>query len=178
MAHQVLTCPLCGFEFERVDALCHHGCPLGAYCNLARCPACDYEFPEKLPAPASSAGPWWRRLFVRRPVEPICAPDAALTVVDLHGGERAEILGLGGDSPSRRNHLAVFGLVPGSEIRLLQRYPSFVVRIGETILALEDDVARDIVVRRSAAEASLPSSASNSRASRRSPLANPSVNQP
>jgi Fe2+ transport system protein FeoA len=151
MAHQVLTCPLCGFEFERADALCHHGCPLGAFCNLARCPACDYEFPEKLP---SATGPWWRRLFGKTAPEAAC-PATALTVVDLKGGESAEVLGLGGDSPARRNNLAVFGLVPGCEVRLLQRYPSFVVRVGETILALEDDVARDIVVRRMEAGAAL-----------------------
>lgn len=64
--------------------------------------------------------------------------DALLTVKDLSGG----------DSPARRNHLAVFALVPGSEIRLLQRYPSFVAEIGETILALDADVAGDIVVAR------------------------------
>jgi Fe2+ transport system protein FeoA len=145
MAGQVLTCPLCGWEFERADTLCDHGCPLGAMCTLARCPACDYEFPEKLPAPAV---PWWRRLFGRAPKPAPCPETGTLTVRDLRGGDRAEVLGLGGDSPHRRNNLAVFGLVPGSELRVLQRYPSFVVRIGETVLALEDDVARDIVVRR------------------------------
>jgi Fe2+ transport system protein FeoA len=147
MAGQVLTCPLCGFEFERADALCHHGCPLGAFCNLARCPACEYEFPEKLPT-AAAAGPWWRRLFGARREPAACPPNSVLTVGDLRGGDRAEVVGLGGDSPARRNSLAVFGLVPGCELRVLQRYPSFVVHIGETVLALEEDVARDIVVRR------------------------------
>ena len=70
-----------------------------------------------------------------------------LTVRDLQGGESAEVVCLGGDSPSRRNNLAVFGLVPGSEILVLQRYPSYVVRVGETVLALDADVAGDIVVR-------------------------------
>jgi len=158
MADQVLTCPLCGFEFERADSLCHHGCPLGALCTLARCPACEYEFPEKLPA-AAAAGPWWRRLFARKPPEPLCPADVAVTVLDLQGGDTAEVLGLGGDSPVRRNSLAVFGLVPGCEIAVLQRYPSYVVRVGETILALEDDVARDIVVRREAVPVSPPRAA-------------------
>lgn len=145
MAGQVLTCPLCGFEFERSDTLCHHGCPLGAMCDLARCPACEYEFPEKLP---SATIPWWRRLFGRAPEPAPCPETGTLTVLHLQGGDRAEVIALGGESPHRRNSLAVFGLVPGSELRVLQRYPSFVVRIGETVLALEDDVARDIVVRR------------------------------
>jgi ferrous iron transport protein A len=145
MAESFLTCPLCGFEFQRADSLCKHGCPLGAACNLARCPQCEYEFPERLPGTS-----WLRRLFKKKEDDavPPLAADGLLTVKDLAGGERAEVLCLGGDSPSRRNHLAVFGLVPGSEIRLLQRYPSFVVEIGETILALDADVAGDIVVAR------------------------------
>ena len=40
----------------------------------------------------------------------------------------------------------MFGLVPGSEIVLLQRYPSFVVEVGETVIALESEVAGSIVV--------------------------------
>lgn len=145
MAENLLTCPLCGFEFERSDSLCAHGCPLGAACHLARCPMCEYEFPEK---PAGTS--WLRRLLGRpaSPPPPRCPGDGLLTVKDLRPGEAAEILGLSGESPSRRNNLAVFGLVPGSEVRLLQRYPSFVLRIGETVLALDGEVAGDIVVRR------------------------------
>lgn len=143
MAEQLLTCPLCGFEFERADSLCGHGCPLGAACHLARCPVCEYEFPEK---PASVS--WLRRLLGRTQEEvPACPGEGMITVKDLRPGDLGEVLNLG-ESPSRRNNLAVFGLVPGSEIRLLQRYPSFVVRIGETVLALDGEVAADIVVRR------------------------------
>ena len=141
-----LTCPLCGFEFERTDSLCQHGCPLGAMCHLARCPACDYEFPEQMPS-----GSWLRRLFRReREAAPLPLPGEMLTVRDLKPGDRVEVLCLGGESPSRRNSLAVFGLVPGSEIQVLQRYPSYVIRVGETVLALDAEVAEDIVVRQRA----------------------------
>ncbi|HET9225473.1 MAG TPA: FeoA family protein [Thermoanaerobaculia bacterium] len=139
-----MTCPLCGFGFERTDSLCSHGCPLGAACHLARCPICEYEFPEK-PAAVS----WLRRLLGRPGEEPSpCPGEGMLTAKDLRPGELGEVLNLTGESPSRRNNLAVFGLVPGSEVRLLQRYPSFVIRIGETVLALDREVAGDIVVRR------------------------------
>jgi Fe2+ transport system protein FeoA len=146
MAEPLLTCPLCGFEFERADTLCHHGCPLGAACHLARCPVCEYEFPEK---PVSVS--WLKRLLGRSPEpSPSCPGEGLLTVKDLRPGELAEVLSLSGESPSRRNNLAVFGLIPGSEVRLIQRYPSFVLRIGETVLALDGEVAGDIVVRRPA----------------------------
>ena len=147
MAENLLTCPLCGFEFQRADALCKHGCPLGTMCNLARCPACEYECPQKLPG-----GSWLRRLFQRRDEGVPPMPETGLlTVKSLGAGEAAEVLCLAGDSPARRNHLAVFGLVPGSAVRLLQRYPSYVLEIGETVLALDAEVAADIVVKRAAA---------------------------
>lgn len=145
LTDQLLTCPFCGFEFERADSLCGHGCPLGAACHLARCPVCEYEFPEK-PATVS----WLRRLLGKTEATPppLCPGDGMLTVKDLRPGELGEVLGLAGDSPARRNNLAVFGLIPGSEVRLVQRYPSFVLRVGETVLALDREVAGDIVVRR------------------------------
>ena len=146
MAEHFLICPLCGFEFRKSDSLCHHGCPLSALCNLNRCPACQYEFPE-----GPRKGSWLRRFFQRGTPLPTLPDGGLLTVRTLAAGERAEVLCLMGDSPSRRNHLAVFGLVPGSEIRLLQRHPSFVVEIGETVLALDADVAGDIVLKRPAA---------------------------
>ena len=148
MAEHFLICPLCGFEFQKTEALCHHGCPLGAMCHLARCPACEYEFPEQMPGDS-----WLRRLFRKK--ETVTVPpmpdEGLLTVKGLAAGENVEVLCLGGDSPSRRNHLAVFGLVPGAQLRLLQRYPSFVIEIGETVLALDEDVAGDVVVKRRAA---------------------------
>lgn len=148
MAEPILTCPLCGFEFQKADSLCHHGCPLGALCNLARCPACEYEFPEQLPGKS-----WLRRLFHKggAAAVPPKPEDSLLTVKHLGAGERAEVLCLAGDSSSRQNHLAVFGLVPGSEVRLVQRHPSYVLEVGETLLALDGEVAGDIVVRRAGA---------------------------
>ena len=59
---EYLTCPMCGFGFEKDDTLCAHGCPLGALCNLIRCPSCAYEFPQ-----TPRAVSWLRRLFKRIP---------------------------------------------------------------------------------------------------------------
>ena len=109
MAEPLLICPLCGFEFQRSDALCHHGCPLGAMCHLARCPQCEYEFPEQAPGLS-----WLRRLLRKERAVPPMPAEGFLTVRDLAGGESAEVVCLGGENPGRRNHLAVFGLVPGA----------------------------------------------------------------
>ncbi len=137
-----LTCPLCGFEFEKDDTLCSHGCPLGRLCHLIRCPSCEYEFP-KMPQSLSLLG----RAFRKRSAGRTHLPERVHTLKDLRGGERGRVLCLGRVS-SRRNSLAVFGLVPEAEITLVQQQPACVVRVGETELALDADIARDILVER------------------------------
>jgi DtxR family Mn-dependent transcriptional regulator len=64
----------------------------------------------------------------------------------LKSGESASVLCLGGGSTSRRSSLAVFGLVPGAELTVIQQQPACVVRIGETELALDTEIARGIMV--------------------------------
>ena len=138
-----LHCPLCGMEFERIDTVCVHGCPLGASCNLVRCPTCSYEFPRTPRAPS-----WLRRLFGRATsaAQPRCGTTLGLD--GLSAGERARVTRLTCRGSDRRNTLTVFGLVPGADITLLQRRPSFVVRVGQTELALDTEVARQILVQR------------------------------
>ena len=63
-------------------------------------------------------------------------------------GRARELLQLTCMSYTRRNTLTVFGLTPGTEITLLQRAPSFVIRVGETELGLDREIAQGIYVRR------------------------------
>jgi Fe2+ transport system protein FeoA len=136
-------CPLCGMEFQPADTVCAHGCPLGKDCNNVRCPNCNYEFPE-----TESRFSWLRRIFNRRRVPKL--PDDVETVAldRLRSGERGELLDMARMGSSRRNSLTVFGLIPGTEILLLQRRPSYVIRVGETELGLDREIARQILVRR------------------------------
>lgn len=138
---QFLHCPLCGFEFEKQDTVCAHGCPLGRFCKLIRCPNCQYEFPDR---PASLG--WLQRLF-HRP-SPAVARRGAIPLPELNEGEAGELVCLNCEHPSRRNSLAVYGLVPGSRVVLQQKRPAFVVRVGETELAFEADIACEILVKR------------------------------
>lgn len=141
MADRFIVCPLCGFEFAPGDTLCQHGCPMRTYCNLIRCPSCDYEFPSK-PAAVS----WLARLLGRegQPGDELC--ERVQLVSELAPGETREVVSLGA-SASRRSSLSVFGLVPGSELTLVQQRPACVVRVGETELALDPEIAREILVR-------------------------------
>lgn len=143
MSDRYVTCPFCGFEFAREDTLCEHGCPLGATCRLIRCPSCQYEYPER---PQSIT--WIGRLLRRRAREAAISPEGVTALVRLRPGSRAVIVSLDGAHPARRNSLAVFGLVPGADLTVIQQRPATVVRAGETELALDPEIAAEIVVRR------------------------------
>ncbi len=73
-------------------------------------------------------------------------PEGIQPVTRLRHGDRATVVCMGGSNPSRHNTLAVFGLSPGAEIILVQQQPSCVVRVGETELALDAEIAREILV--------------------------------
>lgn len=47
----------------------------------------------------------------------------------------------------RLDRLAVLGILPGSEIRIHQKKPAYVLRIGETDVALDHEIVRDIYVK-------------------------------
>lgn len=141
MADELITCPLCGFEFARTDTLCHHGCPLGAMCHLVRCPNCAYEHPDH-----PAAGSWLDRLLGRSTRPARCLPETVCPAGDLEPGERASVVCAGSSGGSRERALTVFGLAPGAEIEIVQQRPACVVRIGETELALDPEIARQILV--------------------------------
>ena len=90
-----------------------------------------------------------QRLFHRgRKPSPECK---LLGLHELEEGEHSELVCLNCSQASRRNALAVYGLTPGSRLTLQQKRPQFVVRVGETELALEESIAREIFVKRVAA---------------------------
>ena len=134
----MIHCSLCGFEFEKSDTPCQHGCPLGRFCNLICCPNCRYEFPEK-----SQSIRLLQRLFHR----PKAPRRDVMPLPELSEGEHGELVCLNCEHASRRNSLAVFGLVPGTRIQLQQKRPAVVVRVGETELALDVAIARELLVK-------------------------------
>lgn len=145
MAGDYLTCPFCGFEFSADDTMCRHGCPLGSSCGLIRCPNCRYEFAET-PRTVTLLGGWLKRK--RKQPEPRQLPENVVAVGDLERGEHARVVCLGAGSSQRHNNLAVFGVVPGAMVELIQQRPSCVLRVGETELGLDPEIAREILVER------------------------------
>jgi DtxR family Mn-dependent transcriptional regulator len=74
------------------------------------------------------------------------APALVATVDRLDTGQSARIAYLSAANFPRLQKLSALGLAPGAVIKVLQKYPSFVVQCDETQIALEREIARDIYV--------------------------------
>ncbi len=133
-------CPLCGTDFTGAE--CHSSCPLSHGCTMVRCPVCTYEFVE------SGRFVDMLRRWIRR--APKCSgglqPADHFPITDLPLGMSAPVVSIAPTSAARLNRLASYGIVPGSEVRLVSRRPAVVIECGSTSVALEDDIAREIYV--------------------------------
>ncbi len=66
---------------------------------------------------------------------------------DLRSGDTAKISYIVTKYHGRLDRLSSMGLLPGVQIRLHQRQPTYVIQMGETQIALDGAIARDIYVR-------------------------------
>jgi Fe2+ transport system protein FeoA len=134
---RTITCPLCGNRFEPAALACHSACPLGARCNLACCPNCGYEMPD---ASRSRLG---RRL---RPRPRSARSPDGVPLTHVGTGVDVRVRSLAAMPPGRRARLEAFGIAPGGAVRLVQRRPVPVVRVGETDLAVGAEILEEILV--------------------------------
>ncbi len=81
-------------------------------------------------------------LKTRMELKPLVKP-----LIDIKGGERARIVFIIPSAHSRLDKLSAIGLFPGSVIRVHQKSPAFVLELGETTIAIDKDIAREIYVR-------------------------------
>ncbi len=71
---------------------------------------------------------------------------------DLGLGKEGRIVFIAPKSHQRLDRLSTLGIVPGSIVRMHQKNPSYVLQIGETSLALDKDIVKDIFVKKSKQE--------------------------
>lgn len=79
----------------------------------------------------------------KKEMEPLVRP-----LADLKPGEEGRVVFITPKSRSRLERLSALGLIPGSVVKLAQKHPSFVLGIGETTLALDEEIVREIYVKR------------------------------
>ncbi len=70
-------------------------------------------------------------------------PENRVKLTDLQPGDKARLAFM---APEVELRLFGFGLFPGIEIQLLQRFPSYIIRCEQTEIALETSVACQIQV--------------------------------
>lgn len=70
----------------------------------------------------------------------------AVRLVDLPIGGTGSVVSIDATNVFRVNKLAAYGIVPGSRVRLVARKPSVVIACGQTSLAIEDEIGRQIYV--------------------------------
>lgn len=66
---------------------------------------------------------------------------------ELRSGDKAKVSYIVTKYHGRLDRLSSMGLLPGVQIRLHQRQPTYVIQMGETQIALDSAIARDIYVR-------------------------------
>lgn len=67
---------------------------------------------------------------------------------DLSPGESAQIVFIATKRHERLERLSALGIIPGTYVKLHQRSPSFVIRVGETDIALDKGLVEEIYVKR------------------------------
>jgi len=106
-----LHCPLCGFEFEKTNTVCTHGCPMGRFCKLIKCPNCQYEFPE-----TSRPLAWLAKLL-----HPATMPvHGAKNLTQAEAGTTMEFVGMAPGAEGRARSLAVYAVRVATEAPLLR----------------------------------------------------------
>lgn len=141
-ADRTVRCALCGHEFEPVGLPCHAECPLGPRCGLICCPNCGYQIVDE----AQSLLGRLRDGFRARPRGPRPRPPEEVPLTHVPKGAEVTVRSLRAMPPGRSARLSAFGLVPGSSVVVVQRRPVPVIRIGETELALSEEILEQIWV--------------------------------
>lgn len=72
---------------------------------------------------------------------------AVVKLVDLHPGQRGTIAYLHSEDRTRVNKLIAMGVLPGAEVQLRRRIPTFVFQVGFSQFAVDEQVARSVFVR-------------------------------
>jgi Fe2+ transport system protein FeoA len=102
---------------------------MGGDCTWACCPNCGYALAPGRKEPAA----------------------AARNLAELPPGESAEIMDLDGGMGEERVKAAIsMGLVPGVRVQMVRRHPTVLVKAGLRSLALDEALAKVIILGRGA----------------------------
>ncbi len=143
-----MRCQLCSYEFDENAMSCHASCSLNKHCGVICCPNCGHQTVDES---RSKLAQILRRTLQHGPhsghPSQAVPKDAALPrLSDLKPGQTATVIAVESRSAARLERLSVFGIVPGCQLTLEQRRPTFVARVGFTELSFEREMADEILI--------------------------------
>jgi DtxR family Mn-dependent transcriptional regulator len=71
-----------------------------------------------------------------------------VAMTELKPGESGEIAYLAASDDRKMQKLMSMGVLPGSDIALVQRFPSYIFKVGHSQFAVDESLARQIHIRR------------------------------
>lgn len=69
-----------------------------------------------------------------------------MSLSSVKTGKKGIVSGLRSIDPSRLNKLMSLGIMPGIEIQLEQKFPSYIIKIGRTRATLDQETAELIYI--------------------------------
>lgn len=68
-------------------------------------------------------------------------------LIELEPGRAGRIMFMTAGAQKRVERLLSLGIMPGAGVKLLQKNPSVVVKVDETTIAMETEIAREIYIK-------------------------------
>jgi len=72
----------------------------------------------------------------------------SISIVNLQVKSKVRVVRLLPVDEGQLSKLIAFGILPGMKIEILQTYPTYVLKVGYTQIALDYEIAKNIIVTR------------------------------
>lgn len=133
-----MKCTFCGYEFDpaSAQAVCQ-GCFLKKGCDLIQCPNCRFEQvadTKKEPGPEKA----------RETADAGAKAEIRITQLDVN--KDTVVTRLNAPDRGAMRKLIAMGVLPGTKIRLIQKFPSYVFQSGYDRFTLDEELASLILV--------------------------------
>lgn len=70
------------------------------------------------------------------------------SLVELDAGQRGRIVYLHSKNDKELQKLMAMGILPGMPLQIIQKFPSYLLQIGQTQVAMDEEMAKDVYIRR------------------------------
>ena len=70
-----------------------------------------------------------------------------MRLTELENGSTTVILDITAKDSNKLQKLIHLGIIPGKEIRLIQKFPTYLVKLNHSLLTIDKELASEIVVK-------------------------------